>query len=157
MMATSTLTRIDPLSLFDDVFRAMRTPLFESGNGRGPGFVPAVDVHRDDEDLVMRVDLPGVDPAKDVSVELSGRTLTVSGERRNERETEGGMREVRYGSFSRSLTLPADVGSEAVSADYDAGVLTVRVSGVYASEKPQRIQVAVGSKDGGDSAKQINA
>lgn len=145
---TTRLTRLDPLSLMDDVFRSMRTPLFDStaftgsrlDSGRDAGFVPAVDAHRDGEDLVLRVDLPGVDPEKDVTVELTGRSLTISGERRDEREAEG-LREVRYGSFSRTLTLPQEVSSGSVSADYDAGVLTVTVAGVYSAETPQRIQV----------------
>nr|WP_246310583.1 Hsp20/alpha crystallin family protein [Nesterenkonia sandarakina] len=108
---------------------------------RQGGFVPAVDAHRDGEDLVLRADLPGVDPEKDVAVELTGRTLTVSGERRSETEAEG-LREVRYGSFSRTVTLPGEVSSDAISASYESGVLTVRVTGVYATEQPRKITIS---------------
>ncbi|MGQ7788835.1 Hsp20/alpha crystallin family protein [Nesterenkonia sp. PF2B19] len=158
---TTRLTRLEPLSLMDDVFRSLRTPLFDSAafaaprmeSGQATGFVPAVDAHRDGEDLVLRVDLPGVDPEKDVSVELTGRSLTVSGERRDEREAEG-LREVRYGSFSRTVTLPQEVPSDSVTADYDAGVLTVRVAGVYSAETPQRIQV---TRSGSGAQEQIES
>ena len=92
---------------------------------------------------MLRADLPGIDPENDVSVELSGRTLNISGERCSENDAEG-LREVRYGSFSRTVTLPNDVSEENVTADYDAGVLNVRVAGVYAEERPQRIKVTTG-------------
>lgn len=142
-MAHTSITRLDPFSLFDDVFRAVRSPLNDT-SAREAGFIPPVDAHRDGEDLVLRADLPGIDPDNDISVELSGRTLTVSGQRRQQSEAEG-LREVRYGSFSRTVTLPSEVSYDAVGADYDAGVLTVRVSGVYAQEQPQRIQVTSGN------------
>lgn len=145
-MLNTSLTRLDPFALFDDVARSLRSPLAEPVQ-RSAGFVPPVDARRDGEDLVLQADLPGINPEEDVAVELSGRTLTISGERRSEHDAEG-MREVRYGSFSRTVTLPADVGEEAISAGYDAGVLTVRVAGVYAEEKPQRIRITTGTQDG---------
>ncbi len=142
MMANTSLTRLDPFSFVDDIARTLRAPLAESAQ-RHSGFVPAVDACRDGEDLVLRADLPGIDPENDVSVELSGRTLNISGERCSENDAEG-LREVRYGSFSRTVTLPNDVSEENVTADYDAGVLNVRVAGVYAEERPQRIKVTTG-------------
>ncbi|GAA1813866.1 Hsp20/alpha crystallin family protein [Nesterenkonia flava] len=145
-MINPTLTRLDPFSLIDDVLRQVRAPLADDAQRRA-GFVPAIDAHREGEDLVLAADLPGLDPDNDVSVELSGggRTLTVSGERKMRREAEG-MREVRYGSFSRTVTLPEAVSQDAISADYDAGVLTVRVAGVYAEEKPHRISITSGAQ-----------
>jgi HSP20 family molecular chaperone IbpA len=77
-----------------------------------------------------------VDVAKDVTVEVDGGRLVVRGERRDERSEERpgrSLREVRYGSFARSFALPAHVTPEAVSASYDAGVLTVRVAGAHAA------------------------
>ncbi|GAA1137083.1 Hsp20/alpha crystallin family protein [Nesterenkonia lutea] len=136
----NSLTRLDPFTLIDDVFRTMRTPGVDPAQ-RQSGFVPPVDAHRDGEDLLLRADLPGIDPEKDVSVELTGRTLTVSGERRSETEADG-LREVRYGSFSRTITLPSEVSEDAITADYESGVLTVRVAGVYAQEQPRKIEVS---------------
>ncbi|GAA4829005.1 Hsp20/alpha crystallin family protein [Garicola koreensis] len=151
-MIHTSLTRLDPFSLIDDVFRQARAPLADQSQ-RASGFVPAIDAHRDGDDLVAAVDLPGIDPENDVAVELSnsGRTLTISGERRTEREAEG-LREVRYGSFSRTVNLPEDVSQDAISATYDAGVLTVRVAGIYAEEQPRRIHITAGA-----GAKQVPA
>ena len=136
------------------------------------GYAPAADVYREGDDLVARFDLPGVDPERDVTVELEGRRLVVRGERRDQRvveapaeeapadgeETEGTateatdeavpaapagrrIREVRFGEFRRTVTLPKTAEADAVRASYDAGVLTVTVAGVFAGRAPQRIEV----------------
>jgi HSP20 family protein len=108
------------------------------------GPVPAADVYREGEDLVARLDLPGVDPATDITVEVEGRKLVVRGERKDQRpeESEGRrISEVRFGSFRRTVTLPKTVDGDAVSASYSAGVLTVTVPGVFAGTTPQRIEV----------------
>lgn len=144
-MINTALTRLDPFTMFDGILQSMRSPLAEQAQ-RNAGFVPAIDAHRDGDDLVLQADLPGVDPENDVAVELSGRTLTVSGERRSTTESSG-LREVRYGSFSRTVTLPTEVDQEAISADYTNGVLKVTVPGAYAEEKPHRIQVSANSGD----------
>lgn len=98
-------------------------------------YVPAADVERDGDDAVVRLELPGVDVASDVTVEVTGHRLVVAGERRDERTGEG-FRESRRGSFRRSFSLPRHVGPDAVSASYDAGVLTVRVSGAHTEPQP---------------------
>lgn len=156
-MIHTSLTRLDPFSLIDDVFRQARAPLTDQAQ-RSSGFVPAIDAHRDGDDLVAAIDLPGIDPENDVDVELSnsGRTLTVSGERRSQREAEG-LREVRYGSFSRTVNLPEEVSQDAISATYDAGVLTVRVAGIYAEEQPRKIRVSAAPIAGAQENKKLNA
>ncbi len=112
------------------------------------GIQPAVEVVRDGDDAVIRVDLPGVDAEKDVNVEVDKGRLVLRGERRDERveenSEEGGLRtisEVRYGSFHRSFALPAHVAGEAISAAYEAGVLTVTVAGAHKGAEAQRIAV----------------
>jgi len=93
---------------------------------------------------VVRVELPGVDVEKDVNVEVDKGQLVIRGERRDERSEEKGGRtlsEVRYGSFRRSFKLPAHVTSDAISASYDAGVLTVRVAGAHKGAEAQRIAI----------------
>lgn len=108
------------------------------------GFSPAAEIVKDGEDAVVRLELPGVDVEKDVNVELDNGSLVIHGERRDEHaeEKEGRtLREVRYGSFRRSFELPAHITSEAVSASYDAGVLTVRVAGAYAGTQAKRIAI----------------
>lgn len=108
------------------------------------GTNPAVEVERDGDDAVIRLDLPGVDVERDVNVEVDKGRLVVRGERRDERTDETGVRklsEVRYGSFLRSFALPAHVTGEAISAAYEAGVLTVRVAGAHKGAEAQRISI----------------
>jgi HSP20 family protein len=111
------------------------------------GFTPAAEIVKDGDDAVVRVELPGIDVAKDVTVEVDRGHLVIRGERRDERASEDradGVRyvsEVRYGSFRRSFKLPAQVSSEAISASYDAGVLTVRVAGAHRGAEAQRIAI----------------
>ncbi|WP_433801303.1 Hsp20/alpha crystallin family protein [Actinomycetospora sp. CA-084318] len=109
-------------------------------------FVPAADVVRDGDDAVVRVELPGVDVASDVTVEVVDRRLSIAGERREEHDGEG-FRESRRGSFRRSFALPQHVTADAVSASYDAGVLTVRIAGAHVAPQPvtpepRRIEIA---------------
>jgi HSP20 family molecular chaperone IbpA len=109
------------------------------------GFIPAAEIVKDGEDAVVRLELPGVDVDKDVNVEVEHGRLVIHGERRDEHAEEKDgrtLREVRYGSFRRSFQLPAHLTGEAVSASYDAGVLTVRVAGAYAGTQTQRIEIS---------------
>jgi HSP20 family protein len=108
------------------------------------GFSPAAEIVKDGEDAVVRLELAGVDVEKDVQVDVDHGRLVIHGERRDEHAEEKDgrtLRELRYGSFRRSFQLPAHVTSEAVSASYDAGVLTVRVAGAYAGAQAQRIEI----------------
>lgn len=102
-------------------------------------FHPAAEVVRDGDDAVVRLELPGVDVNQDVHVELDRGQLVIHGERRDEHSEGRTLSEVRYGAFRRSFKVPAQVTGEAVTASYEAGVLTVRVAGVYAGTEPQRI------------------
>ena len=108
------------------------------------GFSPAAEIAKDGDDAVVRLELPGVDVEKDVNVEVDKGQLVIRGERRDERaEDKDGrtLSEVRYGSFRRSFKLPAHVTSDAISASYDAGVLTVRVAGAHKGAEAQRIAI----------------
>jgi HSP20 family molecular chaperone IbpA len=108
------------------------------------GFNPAAEIAKDGDDAVVRVELPGVDVEKDVNVEVDEGHLVIRGERRDEHtEDKDGrtLSEVRYGSFRRSFKLPSHVTSDAVSACYDAGVLTVRVAGAHRGAEAQRIAI----------------
>lgn len=112
------------------------------------GFRPAAEIVKDGDDAVVRLELPGVDVDKDVNVEVDFQNgvsrLVIHGEHRDENseEKDGRMlREIRYGSFRRSFQLPAHVTGDAITASYDAGVLTVRVTGVYAGTQAQKIAI----------------
>jgi HSP20 family protein len=106
-------------------------------------WAPAVDATTKNGDLVIRAELPGVQP-EDVDISLHGNVLTIRGERKAEQEEESGgyyIRERRYGSFSRSFTLPQGTDESKVHARYEHGVLEVSVEGAGAVEEPKRIQI----------------
>ena len=135
-------TSRDPFREFDSLVRtAFGAPTTRTG--QPAGFSPAVESHREGDDAVIRFELPGVDVANDVTVELKGRVLVVAGERRDEREDTEGRRfsEFRYGSFRRTFRLAPHLTAEAVTATYDAGVLSVRVAGAYAEAEGQRVEI----------------
>jgi HSP20 family protein len=141
-MSNLTLWRSrDPFAEFDSIVRRTFGPVSTT-------FVPAAEIERDGDDAVVRLELPGLDAAKDVTVEVDRGRLVVRGERRDERTDKANGRirsEVRYGAFRREFGLPKQVTAEAISASYDAGVLAVRVSGAYAGSEPQKIAIAVES------------
>ncbi len=92
-------------------------------------WAPACDVFTKDGDLVVELDLPGIDPEKDVQVTVQDGMLCISGERRS-RDPEGTgyyRREWRYGSFERGFTLPSGMTGEGITATYHDGVLRVVV------------------------------
>lgn len=89
-----------------------------------------VEEFRENGTLIIRADLPGIDPDKDVELTVSGGMLHIEAERREEekREEKGYVRqELRYGSLSRSLPLPEGVTAADVTATYKAGVLEIRI------------------------------
>ena len=149
MSNLSLWTRRDPFAEFDALVRRAFAGPVPSWPSAASSFVPAAEVAREGADAVVTVELPGVDAAKDVTVEVDGDQLVVRGERRDQRsEQRNGhsLREVRYGSFRRAFTLPAHVTADAVSASYDAGVLSVRVAGAYAEgEGARQIPVTSGT------------
>ena len=110
--------------------------------------MPAIDLVVTDDHFVLMVDLPGLDK-DDVEIEVKDGLLTVSGERKAEHEErkDGYHRVERaYGSFSRSLSLPQGVDADQVQADFDKGVLEVRIP-KPAERKPHRVQIGA-SVDG---------
>ncbi len=89
--------------------------------------VPSLDVSETDKAVEVKLDVPGM-TAKDIDIQLNGNLLTVGGERKEEQEKKGKLYhrvERRYGSFSRSITLPAKVVEDEVAAEYHEGVLTI--------------------------------
>lgn len=137
---SNTLVRTRPASPVDVWLR----DFFGPATAPFAGLNPAAEVVRDGDDAVVRLELPGVNVAEDVTVELERGRLVIRGERRDERAESAEGRtisEIRYGSFHRSFKVPAQVGGDAVTASYDDGVLTVRVAGVYAGSEPQRIAI----------------
>ena len=90
-------------------------------------FIPSADVEETEDAFVVEVELPGVDK-KDVDVALSGRRLTITGERKEKERTGVLRRRTRTtGRFRFELVLPADVDDNTIDASLESGVLTVRV------------------------------
>jgi HSP20 family protein len=112
-------------------------------------WVPAMDLVETEQDFVLRADLPGL-KEEDIKIELQENVLTISGERKSEHEQrgEGFYRlERASGAFSRSLTLPEGVEADEVKANFDAGVLEVRIPKPR-HRQPQTIRIGVGDQAG---------
>jgi|SRR5215211_1042449 len=129
--------------LFDTFFGG------SSGGNQLRRWVPPMDLVETEDHLVLRADLPGLD-RDDVNIEVKDGVLTVSGERKAEQQerTDGYVRVERaFGSFSRSLTLPENVTADQISADFDKGVLEVRIPKPE-ERKPHRIEIGSSSVSG---------
>jgi HSP20 family protein len=127
----------------------------QTGERRAPArrFVPAIDLVEADQHYVLRADLPGLSE-DDVNVEVDGRVLRVSGERKSEREEQrdGFYRlERASGSFSRTLTLPEGVDAEAIEASVANGVLEVKIPKPEQSQ-PKRVAIKAGHTPAAEAA-----
>ena len=109
---------------------------------RGFGLSPYIRVEDYVEDgvYVLRAEMPGIDPDKDVQLSVEGDVLTIKGERQEE-EKEKNRHEFHYGSFSRTLTLPRGTKAEDIKANYADGVLELRVP--MEGEEPQARTIPV--------------
>jgi HSP20 family protein len=131
-------------TLFDQPGQATR------GNPATRRWIPPMDLVETADDYVLRADLPGLSEG-DVNIELEDNVLTVSGERTGEHEggEEGYFRVERaFGAFSRSLTLPDGVDPESVQANFDRGVLEIRIPKPQ-QRKPRKVAISVGDSTPG--------
>jgi HSP20 family protein len=142
------ITRIDPfreLATLQDRFTSLFENLAETPGKEqlaAGSFVPAVDVYEDEHNLVLKLEVPGVNE-EDLNVSLENNLLTVSGERKFEKEEkeENFHRiERRYGSFTRSFRLPNTIDGEKVDASYDKGLLKITI-GKRPEAKAKQIKV----------------
>ena len=116
------------------------------GNGTMRRWLPPMDLIETADQYVLRADLPGLSDG-DVNVQLEDNVLTISGERKaeHEHEQEGYYRLERgFGGFSRSLTLPEGVDPDGVQAQFDRGVLEVRIPKPE-QKKPKTVQITLGA------------
>jgi HSP20 family protein len=110
-------------------------------------FAPPVDVYEDEHNITLKIEVPGIEE-KDIDVRIENNILTVHGERKFEKEEkEENYRRVerQYGSFTRSFTLPTTVDPENVQANYEKGVLKVKLA-KKAEAKPKQIKVNLGGE-----------
>ena len=132
--------------LFDDFFRGIAP--WRTGNLESPlsSFVPDTDVRETDKEVRVSAELPGMDE-KDIEVELTDGGLTIRGEKKDEREgKENGYHalERSYGSFCRTVSLPADVEADKATAEFKKGVLTVIVPKTpQAESRRKKVQINV--------------
>jgi HSP20 family protein len=118
------LFRQEMNSLFDTFFRGFELEPFK---GRFGAFSPSVDVKESDKDISVTAELPGLDD-KDIDVSLSRDSLTIKGEKKEEKEEKGKdyyRMERSFGSFSRTIPLPAEIDVDKVKAEFKKGLLTV--------------------------------
>ncbi len=149
-----TLVRWEPVrelnSLQQEMNRLFGT-FFDSPAGQGTGngttrrWIPAMDLAESEDSYILHADLPGL-AEDDVKIEFEDNVLTISGERRTEREErKGGYVRVERasGAFTRSLTLPAGIDPSAIKAAFSNGVLEITIP-KPAERKPHRVTIGTG-------------
>jgi len=137
-----TLTRWDPFAELGELRTRFDRMFDEWLDGRERAWTPAIDVVREDGHLVVRADLPGIKP-EEVKIEVEDDILTVTGEHaesKEEKDKSYVRRERRYGSFRRSMALPAGVDPDKIEAKTRDGVVEVTIPLPTAAKKePVRI------------------
>jgi len=145
----ATIARLEPfrgLSTLQDQFNRIFNESFHA-TGQEPAqttWAPAVDIYETANELVVKADLPEVSE-KEIDVRVENNLLTIRGERKFEKSVseENFLRvERRYGSFSRSFSLPNTLNAEAIRAEYKNGVLTVTLP-KREETKPRQVKVNV--------------
>lgn len=135
-MATQ-MTVWRPFADFGELRHRVEEMFRESGIGGDGAWTPSVDVLRKNGNVILRADLPGIKP-DEVKITVEDDVLTVSGEHTEESEEERDnymRRERRFGSFSRSMTLPAGVKATDIESTTADGVLEVTIPLPTAEEK----------------------
>lgn len=130
--------------LFDEWARMM--PVLPSFEGWRHQDLIQVDEYRDGEEVVVRAELPGIDPDRDVELTVTGGMLHIQAQRREEEKVEekGFMRrELRYGSFDRTLPLPDGVVESDITARYRDGILEIRFRAPKEVAKPETTKIQI--------------
>jgi len=148
----SNLTRWDPfdemMSFRKSMDRFFDRPLAPSLFSRGDLFDLAIDLSESDDAYVVEASIPGINP-DDLDITYTDRVLTIKGETKedSEKEEKGKfhIRERHYGSFCRSITLPAPVKDKDIKANYQDGILTLQLP-KSEEAKPKKITVKSGGK-----------
>lgn len=121
------LLRHDMDSLFDEFFRGFdMEPFF---GRRSTRFSPSVDITENDREIRVSAELPGMDE-KDIDITLNHDSLTIKGEKREEKEDKSKdyyRMERSYGTFSRTIPLPVEIETDKVNAHYKKGILTITI------------------------------
>lgn len=135
----STITRKSSHGPFEEIFDWLESPLALI---RPAGTTMRVEDFVKDGRYVLRAELPGMNPEKDIDVTISGGVLTIKADRLD--ESEGTHRsEFRYGAFTRSLPLPANADEARIQASYESGILEVDVPLQEAGDTPRRVPIRI--------------
>ena len=134
-------------SLRDEMNRLMERPLADFGHSNEffNGWIPAVDILENKDNVVVRVELPGM-KKEDIDISLHEGVLSITGERKQREEDQGNevyRSERFYGRFHRTVTLPKPVAADKVKAGYKDGLLTITLPKTEEA-KPRQIEVSVG-------------
>lgn len=138
----ATLER-DMNRMFDDFFGGFGLASSEFWDTGWSAFSPQVDIVDNEKEIKVSVELPGLDE-KDIDVSLSRDTLTISGEKRQEKEDKGKnyyRMERSYGSFKRAIPIPCEVKAEAIEATFKNGVLSIVLPKASEGQCRQKITV----------------
>jgi HSP20 family protein len=130
--------------LFDESYRGTQRSGSDDEWALGGSWAPAVDIFEQGNDIVLKAELPGVDP-KDVDIRLENNVLSLRGQRKleNEVKRESYHRVERsYGTFSRSFTLPTVVDQGSIKAEFKDGLLRLTLP-KREEAKPKQIQISV--------------
>jgi HSP20 family protein len=126
--------------MIDHFFRGV-----ESDYGMESGaWMPPVDLVENDEKITVKAEIPGINP-KEINISIQDNTLIIKGEKKEEKEEKGKnyyRMERRYGSFARSINLPASVDTGKVTAEYKNGVLEISLQ-KKEEAKPKQINVKI--------------
>ena len=129
---------------FDRVLGRFRTPAWLGEEFQEDGVRPRIESYVEDGKLTVRADMPGIDP-KDIEVKVTGNTLEVRGKRERKEETKKRdflRREVHYGSYAYSTTLPDGIKGEDIKASYKDGVLEL-IAPMPKELAPKEVKVQV--------------
>ena len=147
---SSIITRWDPFRELSTLQQRMNRLFQDSLQNQGEeglmtsSFVPAVDIYEDEHSITLKMEVPGVEQ-KDLDIRVENQTLTVRGERKfekDEKEENFHRIERRYGSFFRAFTLPNTVDTDNINADYENGVLKIKLA-KRAEAKPKQVKVNI--------------
>src|SRR5215467_16098562 len=146
VLTMRTIARWEPfrgVTTLQDQINRLFNDTFER-TGELSAWAPAVDIYETAQELVVKVDLPDVDP-KDLDIRVENNLLTIRGERKFEKKVseENYLRVERsFGSFARSFTLANPVNTDAIKAEYQNGVLTLSIP-KREEAKPKQVKVNV--------------
>jgi HSP20 family protein len=158
----SSSTDVD--ATFDDLMQRMvRWPfdlLRRNGEEQSLAWAPSIEMQTRDDNLIVRAELPGIDPEDDVEVFVQNGVLVIRGERRREQRDRNDRyyrSEVYYGSFLRTVTLPQGARTDDISAKYEDGVLEITVPLESKDTSGKRVEITSGQQNGGKRRRRSSA